>query len=166
LRGSRSAPSGRPGPPFQGDPDEWSRRLFLGFVRDGFPHHRHEPGRADGRCGPGRQCPLRPGESHGVVWQVEEYYPVDVLRKEGEWCFFRDFEDDKGWIHQSLLGDVPTVVTRRDKCNIRSGPGTRFDILFTVERGVPFKVVKTDGDWLNIAHSDGDQGWIHRTLVW
>ena len=107
-----------------------------------------------------------PGESHGVVWQVEEYYPVDVLRKEGEWCFFRDFEDDKGWIHQSLLGDVRTVVTRRDKCNIRSGPGTRFDILFTVERGVPFKVVKTDGDWLNIAHSDGDRGWIHRTLVW
>lgn len=107
-----------------------------------------------------------PGESYDVVWQVEEYYPVDVLRKEGEWCFFKDFEDDKGWIHRSLLGDLRTVVTRRDKCNIRSGPGTRFDILFTVEKGVPFKVVKTEGDWLSIAHSDGDRGWIHRALVW
>jgi SH3-like domain-containing protein len=88
------------------------------------------------------------------------------VRKEGEWRFFKDFEGDEGWIHKSLLGKTQTVVTKRDKCNIRSGPGTRFDVLFTVEKGVPFKVLKSDPDWLQVEHADGDQGWIHRGLVW
>ena len=107
-----------------------------------------------------------PGTSYEVRWQVEKNYPLDVVRKEGEWRFFKDFEGDEGWIHNSLLGKTQTVVTKRDKCNIRSGPGTRFDVLFTVEKGVPFKVLKSDPDWLQVEHADGDQGWIHRGLVW
>jgi SH3-like domain-containing protein len=107
-----------------------------------------------------------PATTYEVLWQVEENYPLEVLRREGEWCFFKDFEGDEGWVHQSLLGKVRTVVTRRDNCNIRSGPGSRFDVLFTVGKGVPFKVLQSDGDWLQIAHADGDQGWIHRSLAW
>jgi SH3-like domain-containing protein len=27
-------------------------------------------------------------------------------------------------------------------------------------------VVKREGDWISIVHSDGDKGWIHKNLVW
>ena len=75
-------------------------------------------------------------------------------------------EGDEGWIHGKLLGKEATVITRTDMVNIRSGPGTQHDIVFKAERGVPFRVLKRQGDWVRIQSADGDKGWIHKKLVW
>ena len=107
-----------------------------------------------------------PGTQYKILWKVEKYHPLFVIKKSGDWYRFRDFENDQGWIHKSLLGSVETVITTEDICNIRSGPGTEFEILFTVEKGIPFKVLERDGSWIHIQHADGDQGWIHNSLVW
>lgn len=107
-----------------------------------------------------------PGDEHNILWKLEKYHPVDVLKKQNDWYYFQDFESDKGWIHKSLLTSEPSVIVVSDRCNIRTGPGTTYDIAFTVERGVPFKVVKREGDWISIVHADGDKGWIHKNLVW
>lgn len=107
-----------------------------------------------------------PGKSYDILWEVEKYYPLDVYQKSGQWYHFRDFEGDKGWIHKSLLNKVPSVITKKDKCNIRSGPGATFSILFTVEKGVPFRVLQHKGNWIYIQHADGDKGWIHKSLIW
>jgi SH3-like domain-containing protein len=107
-----------------------------------------------------------PGTQYDVIWQVEKYYPVDVIRKTGEWVLFRDFEGDEGWIHQSLLDNTVTVVIKKDQCNIRSGPGADYPTLFRGDKGIPFKVLGKKGDWLQIKHADGDRGWIHKALVW
>ena len=101
-----------------------------------------------------------------VIWQVEKYHPLKVIKKQGRWCLFEDFEGDRGWIFKDLLVDTKTVIVAKDNCNVRSGPGTGNDIRFTVDKGVPFKVVEKKGDWLHVVHADGDQGWIHRALVW
>jgi SH3-like domain-containing protein len=115
--------------------------------------------KANIRSGPGT-------EKYDVLWEVERYHPLDVIRKQGEWVFFRDFEGDEGWIHGSLLDKTATVITRSDMVNIRSGPGTQNDIVFKAERGVPFEVVKRQGDWIHIRRGAGDEGWIHKNLVW
>lgn len=107
-----------------------------------------------------------PGTNHNVLWKVEQYFPILVIQKSGEWYRFQDFEGDKGWVHQSLVGKIQAIITRNDACNIRSGPGTSHNILFSVEKGIPFKVLKREGSWINIEHSDGDKGWIHKSLVW
>lgn len=107
-----------------------------------------------------------PGTKYEILWKVEKYYPAQVIKKTGKWYNFYDFEGDKGWIHQSLVSNIPTLITSKENCNIRSGPGKKYKILFTTEKGVPFRVVKTRGDWINIRHSDGDLGWIHKSLVW
>ena len=107
-----------------------------------------------------------PGTQHEILWKVEQYHPLQVLKKSDNWIQFRDFEGDIAWIHESLVADIPAVITSSDKCNVRSGPGTTFDILFTVERGIPFKVIKREDSWLQVVHADGDQGWIHNSLVW
>jgi SH3-like domain-containing protein len=107
-----------------------------------------------------------PGTQYDILWKVEKYYPLLVIEKSESWYYFRDFEDDKGWVHQSLVEKVETVITNKDLCNIRSGPGTGEKILFTVEKGIPFKVLKRTDSWLNIEHADGDKGWIHNSLVW
>ena len=107
-----------------------------------------------------------PGTQYKILWKVEKYHPLFVIKKSGDWYRFRDFENDQGWIHKSLLGSVETVITIEDICNIRSGPGTEFEILFTVEKGIPFKVIKRQDHWLHIEHADKDRGWIHDSLVW
>ena len=89
-----------------------------------------------------------------------------MLKKEGSWYQFRDFENDVGWIHDSLVSNIPAVITKSRKCNIRKGPGTQYGIAFTVENGIPFKILSRKGKWLKIQHADGDQGWIHSALVW
>ncbi len=108
-----------------------------------------------------------PGTKYEILWQAERYYPVVVIQKKGQWILFRDFEKDEGWIKKNLLAKIPTVITVKKECNIRSGPGTNFPIVFkTEDRGVPFKVLKTRGKWLQIQHADGDKGWIFKPLVW
>lgn len=107
-----------------------------------------------------------PGTDFKVLWKLEKYHPVEVVRTEGAWYYFQDFEGDKGWIHKDIVTKEPSVIAVKDKCNVRSGPGTDHGIVFTVEKGVPFKVVERKGEWIHIRHSDGDEGWIHRMLVW
>ncbi len=107
-----------------------------------------------------------PGTQYDVLWNCEKYYPLIVQRKSGEWYRFKDFENDEGWIHNSIVDNTRSVITKNPKTNVRSGPGTQFKIVFTVEKGVPFKVIGQKGQWLNIQHADGDQGWIHSPLVW
>ena len=102
-----------------------------------------------------------PGTSHDVLWKVEKYFPIRIIEKSGEWYHFEDFEGDKGWVHQSLVKKIQAVVTKNDACNIRSGPGTSHEIKFTVEKGIPFKVLEQEGSWIHIEHADGDEGWIH-----
>lgn len=107
-----------------------------------------------------------PGTNYQIIWKVEKYHPIHVIETSGAWYHFRDFENDKGWIHKSLTGKIPTVITNRDECNIRSGPGTTYDILFKVEKGIPFKVIGRQGKWIHLEHADGDRGWIYSALVW
>ena len=107
-----------------------------------------------------------PGAKYDILWKVEKYYPIFVIKKKDPWYHFKDFEDDKGWVHKSLVGKTDSVITKKDKCNIRSGPGTGNKILFVVEKGIPFKVIKRQGHWLHIEHADKDKGWIHDSIVW
>lgn len=106
-----------------------------------------------------------PGSTFKVIWQIEKYHPLVIIQKKGNWYQFKDFENDRGWIHKSLLRNVETVITKKS-CNIRSGPGTNHKIAFTAEKGIPLKVLKKGDKWLQVQHADGDRGWISKPLVW
>ena len=114
---------------------------------------------ANVRSGPGT-------EKFEILWKIEKYHPLKVIKKDGEWYQFVDFEGDQGWIHQDLVGTVASVITAKKKCNVRSGPGTRFPVVFNVSDGIPFKILKRKNKWIQVQHADGDKGWIYETLVW
>jgi SH3-like domain-containing protein len=107
-----------------------------------------------------------PGKKHQIIWKVEKYHPLKIIKKVGKWYRFRDYEGDEGWIHTSIIDKTATVITKKDDCNVRSGPGTNHKIILRVARGIPFKVLKRKGSWFHIQHADGDKGWIYKTLVW
>jgi SH3-like domain-containing protein len=108
----------------------------------------------------------KPDTTGDLLWQVEKYHPLLVVKRQQDWYFIKDFEGDQGWIHQSLLDKTQTVIVNASNCNVRAGAGSENDILFTVDKGIPFKVLKKDGRWLHVQHRDGDRGWIFDSLVW
>ena len=107
-----------------------------------------------------------PGTNHSVLFEAERYYPLKLIKKDGNWFQVEDFEGDVGWIYKNLVQEVTTVITKKSKCNIRTGPGLNNQIAFISERGVPFLVLGTEGKWIHIRHADGYEGWIHSSLVW
>ncbi|MBN2808154.1 MAG: SH3 domain-containing protein [Deltaproteobacteria bacterium] len=107
-----------------------------------------------------------PDKNAEIVWQVTRYHPFQILETQGDWYKCKDFEGDSGWIYKSLLNRTTTVITIKENCNVRSGPGAKNPVIFIVDREVPLKVLKRQGRWLQIVHEDGDKGWIHASLVW
>ena len=107
-----------------------------------------------------------PSTESETLWQVEKYFPLLIVEKKGAWYHFKDFEGDQGWIHSSLVDKTPSIIIKVRRCNLRVGPGTDYDVAFTVDRGIPFKVLQTKGKWLEVQHADGDKGWVFRPLVW
>ncbi|WP_321494626.1 SH3 domain-containing protein [uncultured Desulfobacter sp.] len=106
------------------------------------------------------------GTKYKVLWQVEKYHPFLVINKKQDWYEVKDFEGDTAWIHRTLLGNTDTVISIKSQCNVRTKPDTSSDIILRVERGVPFKVLAHQGDWIKIEHADGEVGWIFKNLVW
>ncbi len=53
------------------------------------------------------------------------------------------------------------------KANIRTGPGTDYEIVWEVYRYMPFRKVGSSlsGDWYAVKDVDGDVSWIYRKLV-
>ena len=107
-----------------------------------------------------------PGKNYEVLWSVGKYFPVDIVKTSGDWRQIRDYEGDVGWIHHSLLKEVPSVIVKGSLVNVREGPGKDTKVLFQAETGVSFKVEEQKDKWLRVKHADGDTGWIHESLVW
>jgi SH3-like domain-containing protein len=107
-----------------------------------------------------------PGTNYEILFKAEKYYPLNIVEKLGNWYQFEDYEGDIGWIHKSLAGKIQSVITTKPKNNIRSGPGTNYRIMFISEQGVPFRVIERKGNWIHVEHSEGHEGWIHKSLVW
>jgi SH3-like domain-containing protein len=110
-----------------------------------------------------------PGDSYEVLWQVEKNMPFEILDKDktGNWYYVKDYEGTIGWIKKSLLSNIDTVVAiPKTECNVRVTPTAEGNISFKAVKGVPFKVLERKGEWLRVQHTDGDEGWIHKSMVW
>jgi SH3-like domain-containing protein len=107
-----------------------------------------------------------PGKNYEVLWSVGKYFPVDIVKTSGDWRQIRDYEGDAGWIHRSLLKEIPSVIVKGSLVNVREGPGKDTKVLFQAESGVSFRVEEKKDKWLRVKHADGDTGWIHESLVW
>ena len=49
--------------------------------------------------------------------------------------------------------------------NVRSGPGTQYDMLWRMERYTPLIVISRQGDWIFFEDFEKTRGWMHADLV-
>ena len=107
------------------------------------------------------------GTNYEVSMELFAGYPLKVMSTQGEWLKIVDFENDSGWIHQSLVNDGNTVIVNGNKSvNMRAEPSTNSTIIATVDRGVVLTKLETQGKWLKLKHSTGLIGWIYKPLLW
>lgn len=57
------------------------------------------------------------------------------------------------------------VSVAREEVNMRSGPGTRFEAVWSLIRGYPLRVIGRRGSWLAVRDFEGDRGWVFRPLT-
>ena len=57
------------------------------------------------------------------------------------------------------------VSVKGDNVNVRSGPGTNYQVTLELFAGYPLKVTTRQGDWLKVVDFENDSGWIHSSLV-
>ena len=62
---------------------------------------------------------------------------------------------------------VPRFVTLgTDEVNVRTGPGLRYPIKFIFNKeGFPVEIIKEFDVWRQIGSRDGDEGWVHKSLL-
>lgn len=60
---------------------------------------------------------------------------------------------------------APAKSIVKDETNIRSGPSTKDEILFTVPRGYPIQVERRDGQWTQFRDWQNNTAWVYTPLV-
>jgi hypothetical protein len=69
----------------------------------------------------------------------------------------------------SRNGETPFAVPLRLKStgrgNVREGPGTKYDVAFSLESGSPLTGHSYLDDWIRVSDDNGRSGWIFRSLV-
>jgi SH3-like domain-containing protein len=112
-----------------------------------------------------------PGKKYGIACEYGSGFPVQVVGKKGNWLKIKDFENDVGWVHNSLVDATPQVIVKAnknkdEKINIRKGPGSDRKIVGKAYYGVVFKVLRQQSDWVEVQHESGLTGWVYSRLLW
>jgi len=107
-----------------------------------------------------------PGTSYGILWELGNGFPLIWVERKGDWIKVRDFEQDEGWVHRTMVATTPHTIVKTKRANIRSGPGAKHKLVGKAEYGVVFKTLAQKESWIQVKHEHGLSGWIERSLLW
>ena len=64
-----------------------------------------------------------------------------------------------------VLANAEMLSVSSDSVNLRSGPGTNFQIKWEYGKGFPLQVISKKGDWIEVEDFENDKGWIYKPLL-
>lgn len=96
---------------------------------------------------------------------------LTVLQQEGDWYRVKTADGITGWVAGWLIdvkqpqadGNASAkgmLMILNPDTNIRSGPGTTYDILTRVQNGERYPIVAQENDWYQIRLADGRTGYV------
>ncbi|KJS65686.1 MAG: hypothetical protein JL50_17670 [Peptococcaceae bacterium BICA1-7] len=116
-----------------------------------------------------------PGTGFNVVSKAAKGSKYSVLDKSGNW-----YKLASGWIYEPLTrisspttqapansaaGSSTQAVVSGNEANIRSGPGTGFNVVSRAMQGDRLTVVEKSSDWYKVKLPDGNTGWMVAWLL-
>ena len=112
------------------------------------------------RAGPGLRYPIR--------WVYRrENLPMEIIQEFDSWRKIRDYDGEEGWVHQSLLSGLRTVMVRGEDgpLPVREKPEENARMVVRLEPTVIAKAEKCQPDWCRI-EVGGYKGWIEKKVLW
>jgi uncharacterized protein YgiM (DUF1202 family) len=108
-----------------------------------------------------------PGLESIVLLKAPLGYPIKIEKKMGEWVYFRDYVDNRYWVHKTLISDIRTVVIQAIKAVIRSGPSADSKVVAEAREGEIYRILGRKGKWVQIGYYQDSEviGWIRHDLV-
>jgi N-acetylmuramoyl-L-alanine amidase len=109
-----------------------------------------------------------------ILGSLSQGTTLELLQNQGDWYQVKTPDGRTGWVAGWLLEvnkqseDVPAqamLTILNPDTNVRSGPGTTYDIVTRVQNGERFAIVKQEDDWFQIRLSDGKTGYVAGWLV-
>ena len=90
--------------------------------------------------------------------------PIKQIDQKENWRRIIDLKNNSGWIHQSQLKKINSIIPKEDKIlfkksSIFSKP------LAKIEKGRVLVIQKCEGDWCKIK-SQNFKGWIKNENIW
>lgn len=107
-----------------------------------------------------------PSTKAAILYTADKYYSVEVLERKDDWIKTRDFEGDIAWVAAFLVEKRDSVVISVPTALVRKSPDKNSPVVFKADRGEGMRVILRQGQWINVASSDGMVGWVHREVVW
>ncbi|RYD06627.1 hypothetical protein N752_02860 [Desulforamulus aquiferis] len=117
-----------------------------------------------------------PNTSSAIVGQINKGDRLTVTGKSGDWYKIQ-FGDKTAWVAGWLVSVQDTAVSRGTTSNqgkiaevtgttlnIRSGPGTNFNIAGSAKKGDKLTILAQNGDWYQIQFGN-IKGWVANWLV-
>lgn len=108
-----------------------------------------------------------PSTKSKVIFTVPLGYPIKVEKESDNWCYFRDWQNNKGWVYKPLISNINTGVILVEKANVRSQPTVKSKAVAIAEMGEIYKILKQSGNWIKLGyyHGGSELGWIRNDLV-
>ncbi len=107
-----------------------------------------------------------PSLTHRVDWlYTRRDLPLQVTGEFEHWRRVEDSEGQGGWIHETLLSGVRTVVVIRDMTPMRSSPQPTAHEVALLENGVIAHIMECAPEWCKLSIG-GERGWVNRESLW
>jgi uncharacterized protein YgiM (DUF1202 family) len=106
-----------------------------------------------------------PGSDFDIIRRMTHGTTVETLERAGNWVRVRHQSGAVGWAYAAYLAR-PAASNRRyiyspgdGFLNLRTGPGTQFDILRRMYNGEAVTIHERAGSWVRVQHESGAVGW-------
>ena len=110
------------------------------------------------RVGPSKDYPIK-------FTYKKKYLPFEILDKFENWKKIKDFENNSGWIHTSLLSKKKSAINIKNNSILYKKPTIFSEPIAKLEAGRLMIIKKCKKNWCKV-NSSSFEGWILKNSLW
>ncbi|MGB0935773.1 MAG: SH3 domain-containing protein [Alphaproteobacteria bacterium] len=107
-----------------------------------------------------------PGKRYPVLWVfTRRGLPVEITAEYDHWRKIRGPEGAEGWVHQSMLSGMRTVMVQEGESTLRKDKPLNAKPLAQLQTGIIAKVKKCSEEACKV-EVEGFKGWLSTAGLW
>ena len=111
------------------------------------------------RIGPSKNYPI-------VIKFIQKNYPLKVIDEYDEWRKVKDFKNNTGWVHKSLIsGKRSGLILSNNNQAIKALNTINGKVIGLIGEGNIVSINKCDIDWCFVSFMSY-KGWVNKKNIW